>query len=182
MSRIADLDPETLTTEQRRVYDDVARVHGRVSGLWLTELRNPDVAHHFHALYERLGRHPEIGKRLIELMILVVGRNFTAQYMWVQHERQALANGIAPAAVEAIRERRVPAFERDDERIVYELVRELLESNRISQLVFDQALSAFGEKHLVELISAVGLYTMIAMQLNAFDVRPKLEARLLNEP
>ena len=50
---------------------------------------------------------------LIELMILVVGRNFTVQYMWAQHERQALANGIAPAAVEAIRERRAPAFDRD---------------------------------------------------------------------
>jgi 4-carboxymuconolactone decarboxylase len=179
MSRIADLDPATLTPEQRSVYDDIARAHARVRGPWQIELRIPQVAHHYHGLYERLARHPEIGKRLFELMVLVVARRFSAQFMWAAHERQALENGIAPAIVDAIRERRAPTLERDDERIVYELTRELLETNRIAQPNYERALAAFGEKLLIELIVGAGTYASIALQLNAFEVSPPPDARLL---
>lgn len=181
MSRLPDLDPAALTPEQRRVYDDIAAHHPRVRGPWQIELRIPEVAHHYHGLYERLCVRPNIGKRLFELMVIVVARDWTAQFEWYAHERQALANGIAPAVVDAIRERRSPTFERDDERLVYELTRELLETRRLSPATYGRALAAFGEENLVELITGAGTYVSIALQLCAFDVTPPPDARLLSE-
>ena len=179
MSRLPDLDPAKLSPEQRTVYDDIASDHGTVRGPWLIELRIPEVAHHYHELYRRLCVNPEIGRRLFELMVIVVARHWTSQFEWFAHERQALANGIAPAVVDAVRERRTPAFEHDDERVVYELITELVENKRLSQATYDRGLAAFGEVKLVELIVGAGTYASIAMQLNAFDVTPPAGARML---
>jgi 4-carboxymuconolactone decarboxylase len=73
----------------------------------------------------------------------------------------------------------VPHFEREDEQIVYDAVTELSESKALSQPSYERARACFGEDLLVELISAAGLYTMIAMLLNAFDAPVPDGARLL---
>ena len=179
MSRLPELDLAKLSPEQRKVYDDIESDHGTVRGPWLIELRIPEVAHHYHELYRRLCMHPNVGRRLFELMVIVVARHWSSQFEWFAHERQALANGVAPAIVDAIRERRTPQFERDDERIAYELTTELVESKRLSQATYDRGLAAFGEEGLVELIVGAGTYASIAIQLNAFDVTPPPGARLL---
>lgn len=182
MTRLADLEPAALSPEAREVYDDIARDHARVRGPWQIELRVPEVAHHYHGLYRRLCLAPNVGRRLFELMIVVVARHFTAQFEWYAHERLALQYGIAPAIVDAIRHRRVPVFREADEALVYELTRELLETHRVATKTYDRALAAFGEEHLVELITGAGTYASIAMQLNAFDVTPPADAVLLEGP
>lgn len=170
--RLPPLDPAALTPDQKRVHDHIAagHSHGQVRGPWAIELRIPELAHHYHALYERLCVRPNIGRRLFELMVIVVARHWDSQFEWFAHERQALEHGVTPAVVDAIRERRTPAFERDDERLVYELVNELNQAHRIEQATYDRALAAFGEENLVELIVGAGTYASIAMQLNAFEV------------
>jgi 4-carboxymuconolactone decarboxylase len=102
-------------------------------------------------------------------MILVVARQWTSQFEWHTHERMAIEHGIPAAAVDAIRERRVPHFALDDERIVYDTITELSEQRTLSAASYERARDFFGEALLVELIAAAGLYTMIAMMLNAFD-------------
>jgi 4-carboxymuconolactone decarboxylase len=182
MSRLPDLEPAALSPEARAVYDDIALDHARVRGPWQIELRIPEVAHHYHGLYRQLCVNPKVGKRLFEMMVIVVARHFTAQFEWYAHERGALANGIAPAIVGAVRNRRIPTFEHADEQLVYELTRELLETNRRDKKTYERALAAFGEEHLVELIIGAGTYASIAMQLNAFDVTPPDDAVLLEGP
>jgi 4-carboxymuconolactone decarboxylase len=168
--RLPALDPATLTPEQQRVYGEIAAAHtGNVRGPWAIGLRVPEVADHLHQLYERLARDSKLGQRLYELIVLVVARHWTAQFAWQTHEKNALAAGIAPATVDAIRERRTPRFERDDERIAYDTVTELSTSRALSDASYANAQAFFGDDLLVELISVAGLYTMVAMLLNAFD-------------
>jgi 4-carboxymuconolactone decarboxylase len=171
LPRLNDLDPAALTAEQKRVYAHVAAMHtGHVRGPWAVALRDPDVLEHTHALYERLCVDTKLGKRLFELMVLVVARHWTSQFEWNTHEKYAREYGISDAAIDAIRIRAVPHFERADEQIVYDVVNELSDSKALSDATYARALAALGEELLVELISAAGLYTMVAMLLNAFDV------------
>ena len=181
MSRLATLDPAALTPEQKQVYDQIARQHAQVRGPWQIELRIPDVAHAYHSLYERLCVHPKIGRRLFELMVIVVARHWTAQFMWAAHERLALEHGIAREIVDAIHAGRTPTFREDDERLVYEVTRELLEQRRLGQATYDRALAAFGEEQLVELIAGAGTYVSLALQLVAFDWTPPAGGRTLSE-
>jgi 4-carboxymuconolactone decarboxylase len=104
------------------------------------------------------------------LMILVAARFATAQYAWFIHEPHALKFGIAPEIVQAIRERRMPDFTRDDEQLVYDITMELNTTRTLSDASYQPGMALFGEQVLVELVSAIGFYSMVAMTLNAFAV------------
>lgn len=170
MSRLSPLDPATLGAQGRRVYDHIEQAHGVVRGPWAVELRVPEVAEHMHALYERLCVHTTLGKRLFELMVILVARHWTCQFEWYAHSRLAREAGLSEAVVEAVRAKRRPDFERDDERLVYDVVTEMHETRTLSEVTYRRAVAELGEAHLVELICGMGTYTSLAIQLNAFDV------------
>lgn len=65
---------------------------------------------------------------------------------------------------------RGPTFTRDDERLVYDITMELDTTHSLSEINFNRGMAMFGEQKMVELVSAVGFYSMVAMTLNAFDV------------
>ena len=56
---------------------------------------------------------------------------------------------------------------------------ELSETKALGDATYGRAVAALGEELLVELISAAGLYTMVAMLLNAFDAPVPEGARRL---
>ena len=171
MSRVAKPGLEDLTAEQKRVYDEIARsAGGSVDGPFAIWLRNPRLADCANQLRNLLRFQSKLDQRLLELVVLVVARHWSARYEWFVHQRAALGAGLAPAVVEAIRTRRPPEFVRADERMAYELATELVETKRLSQPSYDRALAALGLDQLIELISAAGFYTMVAMTLDAFDV------------
>ena len=71
--------------------------------------------------------------------------------------------------MEAIREQRAPDFDKDDERLVYDVTLELEAAKTLSKTTYDRALAQVGPQVLVELVSAVGFYVMVAMTLNTFE-------------
>jgi 4-carboxymuconolactone decarboxylase len=114
-------------------------------------------------------RQGKLDKRLFEIMVLVVARHWSAQYEWFAHAKQALAAGVSPEVVEAIRHKRKPAFARDDERLVYDLVTEMNGTRTLSQSTYDRTVAAIGLDDTIELVTALGFYTMVAIMLNGFD-------------
>lgn len=180
MSRLAPLDPAELTPDARRVYDHIASAHaGNVRGPWPIELRIPPLAELSHAMYRRLCVETTLGKRLFELMVIVVARHWNSQFEFWAHERLARQYGIAAAVTEAIRERRRPAFEHDDEALVYDLTTEINEHRTLAPESYARGLAAFGEEKMVEFTIALGYYTMLAIQLNVFEADIPPDARPL---
>jgi 4-carboxymuconolactone decarboxylase len=169
MARVEDLKLESLTPEQKAIHDRIAGTRGgTVRGPFAIWLRNPKIAD----AADRFGttlRNGDLELRLFELMVLLVARHWTAQYEWFAHARHALEAGIPPAVVEAIRHRRKPELERDDERLVYDLVTEMNETRTLSQPTYDRAVALLGLDHVIELITSLGFYTMVAIMLNGFD-------------
>jgi len=99
------------------------------------------------------------------------GRAFGHRAVRLVHPRaHALKFGIAPEIIEAIRERRTPDFSRDDERLVYDITIELNTTRILSDVTYQCGMVMFGEQVLIELVSAIGFYAMVAMTLNAFAV------------
>lgn len=172
MGRLPDIDPAKLSSEQRAIYDRLMRERGHMRGPFAVWLRNAELCEHTLKLQEMFAARVKLERRLLELMILVAARLATAQYAWFIHEPYALKFGIAPDIVEAIRERRTPNFTREDERLVYDLTMELNTTGTLSEASYQRGMATFGEQVLVELISAIGFYAMVAMTLNAFAVAP----------
>ena len=74
------------------------------------------------------------------------------------------------AAIEAIRTGGTPVFEAADEQLVHRVCQEILRTQRLSDRSFGEAIAAFGERGVVELVSIIGYYTLIGNTLNVFQV------------
>ena len=170
MPRLPEIDPAKLSLEQRAIYDRIMRVRGHMRGPFAIWLRNAELCENTLELQEMFASRVKLERRLLELMILVAARLATAQYAWFIHEPHALKFGIAPEIVQAIRERRTPDFTREDERLVYDITTELNTTRTLSAASFQRGMAMFGEQVMVDLVSAIGFYVMVAMTLNAFAV------------
>lgn len=171
MSRVAQLRDDEMTPDQRAIAAEIAGARAGVLGgpfaLWL---RLPDVARRINAVSDRLRKHSSFEKRIVELIVLIVTRDWKAQYAWTAHAKQALEEGIAPEVIEALRTHAEPAFARDDERLIYTLFSELSGKRALSEALYARGVAAFGVNGMIELVTTAGLYTMISMMLVAFDV------------
>ena len=171
MARVPELGASELSPEQKRIHDDIAAARGgRASGPFGVWLRVPAIADAGNRLGNAVRRDGKLEARLFELMVLVVMRHWTAHYAWRVHSEAAREAGLAPAVIDAIGERRPPPFAREDERLIFDTVTELLERRALSQQSYDRAVAALGTELLIELIAGTGFYTMVAMTLVSFDV------------
>jgi 4-carboxymuconolactone decarboxylase len=170
MPRLSEIDPDKLSSEQRAIYDRLMRDRGHMRGPFAVWLRNSELCDSTLKLQEMFASRVKLERRLLELMILVAARLATAQYAWFIHEPYALKFGISPGIIQAIRERRTPDFTREDERLVYDLTQELKTTRTLSEASYARGVAMFGEQVMVELVTAIGFYAMVAMTLNAFAV------------
>ena len=117
MSRLGPIRLEELTPDQKRLYDEIMRTRANgLSGPFGVWLRNPSVAEPAEQLQNAFRLHSKLDKRVAELLVLLVARDWTAQYAWYLHEILALKAGLNADTVAAIRERRRPGALKDDEK------------------------------------------------------------------
>lgn len=171
MSRIPPLVPEEMSDAQRAIHDAIVNgPRGRVEGPLKVWLHSPALADKAQQLGQFARFDSSLEPRLSELAIMVTGRFWGAQFEWAVHKPFALKAGLSEAVLDAIRDRRTPAFEKEDERAVYDVARALHESHRISDGLYAEAMRVLGQKRLIDLVGILGYYTLISMTINAFDV------------
>ena len=141
MARIDDIERENLSPRQQQLHDDFlrSRPHKTLSGPFSVLIHMPDIAEPADQLVNYYRQNPRLGRRLVELIILVMVREATAKYAWSVHEPNALQAGLTQDTIDAIRARRRPDFKHNDERLVYDLVSELNASKTLSTATFERA-------------------------------------------
>ncbi|SDG05029.1 MULTISPECIES: carboxymuconolactone decarboxylase family protein [Thalassobaculum] len=164
-------EPDKLSPEQRRIHDEIASgPRGKVQGplaIWLT---SPDLADKAQQLGAFCRYGSSLEPRLSELAILVTGRVWGAQFEWTVHKPIALKAGLSEAVVEAVRTRRTPPFEKEDERVVHDFAQTLHRDRKVTDELYAEAVTLLGERGVVDLVGILGYYTLISMTLNAFNV------------
>jgi 4-carboxymuconolactone decarboxylase len=169
--RVATLTAAEMSDEQKAIANDIAGSRGGVLGgpfaIWL---RVPEIAKRINAVSDRLRKNSSFEKRIVELIVLIVTRDWKAGYAWTAHAKQAIEAGISPDAVEALRTKQTPIFARDDELLIYEIFSELSANRTMPRALYDNGIAAFGLNGMIELVTTAGLYTMISMMLVSFDV------------
>lgn len=170
MARIALPAYDQLTPEQRRVYDEVVRTRGKLQGPLRAAIINPELADKWQQLGELLRYRTSLPPRLSELAILVTARHFDCQFEWYAHQGPALAGGLEPAIIEAIRLGRRPQFGSRDEELIYEYSESLQRSHFVDEARYQAALAALGPLAIVELTALLGYYAMVALTLNAHEI------------
>lgn len=171
MARLAPLELEDMTPEQRAVADEImAGPRAGLRGPFLPWLRSPELANHGQKLGAYARYRTSLSPNLSELAIIITGKHWTAQYEFFAHARLALEAGVSEDAVEAIRTGGVPTFEDPAEQFVYDFVTEYFRTNRISDATYQRGLDIVGERGILDIVAIVGYYSLVSATLNVFEV------------
>jgi len=115
--------------------------------------------------------HAALDARLRELVILRVGRRSPAPYEWQQHVPIGRACGVSDEEIAAL-ERDDPGASCFDERdrVVLQLVDELLVGPRASDATLAATRRYFSDREVCEAVLTVGFYMMVARFLETTGV------------
>jgi 4-carboxymuconolactone decarboxylase len=170
--RFKELTPETMSPEQKKVADAI-QSGPRGSGLrgpFNALLRSPDLCD----LVQRVGAYvrysSSIPPRLNEMAIIMAGRKWTAQYEFYAHRKLAIEAGLNPAICDAIALGKPPQGMQDDETRVYNFCSDLLATGYVSDAAYKALTDKFGERGAIDLVGAVGYYSLVSMVLNVDGV------------
>src|ERR1700681_2715919 len=160
MPRYDDLSTAEMNPAQKAVVDEiVAGKRGRFGGPFQLLIRAPEVCKHLARLGEYLRWGSSLPPALSELTICMTARHIRANYEWHAHAPLAVEGGVPAAALEAVRTGATPNFAAKDQALVYRLVTELIDTKRLSDASFVEAVAAFGEGGGVGLGTIIGYYT-----------------------
>ncbi len=165
--RFKPLSIDQMNPDQKRVAEEIlAGPRKGMRGPFSAMLRSPGLAEHAQKLgaYVRFGT--SIPPRLNELAILLTARHWTAQYEWYAHHRLAMQAGLNPDIAAAIAEGKRPAALQPDEAVVYDFCKEVLDTGQASDAHFNAVVEKFGERGAIDLIGAMGYYSLVSMVLN----------------
>ena len=173
MARTPAVNRNSLSQDQKAAYDAFVEQRGEVptTGPASVMLNAPEVAQRGLELARFLRSDTSLSPRIRELAMLFTARARDCVFIWNAHAPAARVAGLSDGLIDSLRDNVALADLAADEAAVVNYGRELLGSNRVTQATFDAALAQFGTRGLVELNGLIGCYTMLALNLNAFDVQ-----------
>ncbi len=182
----ADVDPESgcrlplprredLDEDGQQAYDRLADPAGGtlrgLKGPGGIQLHGPELSRRSRPVNHYLRHEAGLGGRARELAILSTARELDSGFEWAAHEPAALAEGISPEIIDAIKYRRDTSGLAAADAIVIELGREIFGARLVSAATYARALQQFGRRKLVDLVALMGNYAATAALLTAFDMQ-----------
>jgi 4-carboxymuconolactone decarboxylase len=173
-ARLPERRREDLDPAQQAVWDRIASgARGGVGGPFLALIGSAELCSRVEQLGVFIRYECSVPMRLRELAILCVSQHWKADYEWFAHAPIAAKQGVPEAVIAAIGAgaESVP-FDSEADRTVVAFVRALLRTGQVPDEAFAAAQALLGEKGTIELTGLVGYYSLLAMQLNTFQVAP----------
>ncbi|HLY44062.1 MAG TPA: carboxymuconolactone decarboxylase family protein [Stellaceae bacterium] len=182
MPRYQPMEETQLDATQRRVFNECkAGPRGSVPPPVHVWLQSPGLAEHAH----KLGAHVRFGTdftpKQTEIAILMTARYWTAQFEWAAHVRLGLQAGLSQEQIDAIGERRTPAFADPDDQLVYDFCRDYYADHRVDEETYQRVVTRWGDKGIVDLAGLIGYYSFVSVTLNTFEVPTPPGAKLLGK-
>ncbi|UQX87402.1 carboxymuconolactone decarboxylase family protein [Jatrophihabitans telluris] len=193
-ARIPKLVPGALAEDQRAVYEAIAGGR-RAQGPQLFRLRDDDGALEgpFNAflLQPRLGAALQavgsavrydtaLSDRAREIAILVVAVQWSSAFEWYAHEAVGRHVGLSETELDGLAEGDYTVLPPQD-RLVAEVCRRLSADADLDDATYADAVEALGEAGVFELLTLVGYYATLALQMRVFRVGSPAPTRLDTE-
>jgi 4-carboxymuconolactone decarboxylase len=181
--RLPLVDPNNLTPEQRPLYEDMRtgiqanfkgftaiNDKGELIGPWNPWLKFAKFGGPVWELVKALSSAPSLPRPVREIAILVTGAKFHSAYEIYAHVLVAELRGTSDDKIATIVAGQRPGDLTREEAIAYDMASALVSGGVLPALTYQQAVGVFGEQGTAELIYLVGLYCMVSVTLNGFDV------------
>jgi alkylhydroperoxidase family enzyme len=142
---------------------------GRFPHLFHMQLYNPAIADGWLRLGTAVRFKSELDDATRELAICLVARITGAEYEWRAHRRIAIDQGFSEPALESILNWRQGEFD-ERQRAVLSLAEELTKSVAVQDATFEAARRHLSPRQLVELVTTVAYYGMVARFLVGLQI------------
>jgi 4-carboxymuconolactone decarboxylase len=180
--RLQEISDAQMTEPQRALRDAIFAgprgVRSKLTGPFAIWLHAPQMG----MLAQALGAHcrfkTALPPRLSEFAILVTAQHWRAQYEWFMHAPMAERAGVKPETIGDIKAGRAPKRAPADERAIYDFIRELYRTRRVSDRTYARVRKFLTDAAMVELVGILGYYALISMTLNVFNAQVPEEAEL----
>jgi 4-carboxymuconolactone decarboxylase len=181
--RIPKLEPPALDDDQRSLYDAIAGgrraqgpqlfqltdAEGRLEGPFNAFLLQPRLGSALQALGSAVRYDTGLDDRCREIAILVVAAHWRSDFERYAHEAVARSAGLGEVELAAVRDGRHAALA-GREAVVARTATALVARGDLGDAEYRQAVDHIGTAGLFELLTLVGYYATLALQLRVFRV------------
>ena len=166
------LDRDALPEDKRFVHDYLKETRGAVRLPFSAVLNNPELTYRVAHLGSFIRFDSVLPDKVRELAILATAREVDARFEWAGHYRIAKEAGVTDAQIDAIANRTAPAGFSEDDALPVNIAVELRRKNELSDANFRAAQEKYGDAGVIELIAAVGYYSLMGCLLNGLRIEP----------
>jgi 4-carboxymuconolactone decarboxylase len=181
--RIPKLEPAALDEDQRSLYDAIAGgrraqgqqlfrladAEGRLEGPFNAFLLQPRLGLALQALGSSVRYETGLDDRCREIAVLVVAAHWRSDFEQYAHEAVARSVGLSDAELVAVREARHTALA-GREAVIARTAAALVARGDLDDAEYRLAVDHVGTAGLFELLTLVGYYATLALQLRVFRV------------
>lgn len=183
--RLPLADPATLTSAQRDLFDKLKATwvvyanelgiqatteDGRLIGPFNAFLLHPEVSEKLSEFQAAEASHTTLPPRVREVVIIVVGAVWRADYELYAQMNVARKAGLSKDAITILSNGGIPEDLSDQEKIAARLARDLSTRHRVDDELYRKAEQAFGRKGLFDIVAVMGEYQTVCGALTLFEV------------
>jgi alkylhydroperoxidase family enzyme len=162
--------PNVDSPDAQRMVEQIRQERqGRFPHLFHMQLYNPAIADGWLRLGTAVRYKSELDDATRELAICLVARTTGAEYEWRAHRRIALEQGFSEAALDEILNWRGGTFDAK-QRAVLALAEQLTKTVAVDDQTFNDASSQLTPRQVVELVTTVAYYNMVARFLVGLQI------------
>ena len=181
--RLPLIPPAELTPEQKSLYDDMrkgvasnfnafkaVREDGALMGPWNPWLHEPAIGKSIWDLTLAMTAGATLNDDVRQIAILAVGARFGSAYEIYAHIAVAEHEGMKPERLATLVADLKPADLSPQESIAFDVAYALTRGGVLPEPLYRLAVDTFGQHGANELFYLVGLYSLVSVTLNAFNV------------
>jgi alkylhydroperoxidase family enzyme len=164
--RVEPLEVDAMDPEIRAAFGD-----GPVLNIFRTLAHHPKLLKRWLVFGNHVLAKSSIGAREREMAILRTGHRCRAGYEWGQHVPIGLASGLGEDEIARIAEGPDAPGWSDLDRAILRAADELHDDQFVSDATWDALSAHWNVQQLMDLVFAVGQYTLVSMALNTLGVQ-----------
>jgi len=183
-TRLDKLAVEDLDADQRAVYDAIVGgpraegpqlfrlvdERGGLEGPFNAFLLQPRLGNALQALGAAVRYETALSDRHREIAVLVVAAGWDSDYEWYAHAPLGRQAGLTEDELGALWTGRFDGLPDDTDRLLASTTETLVSQGDLDDDEYSRAVAAFGPAGLFELLTLVGYYATLALQLRVFRV------------
>jgi len=163
--------PEEWDDSTKQVLQPLVAAGGRPLNIFRTLANHPKLMKRWLVFGNHVLAKSSLGPRERELAILRTGYRCRAGYEWAQHVPIGLAAGLTQEEIDRIPQGAEGAGWSDLDRAILHAADELHDDQLVSDATWADLSAHYDTEQLIDLVFAVGQYTLVSMALNSLGVQ-----------